>query len=94
MLQLALRDGRTLLVFGFPLLGLAIGYLVYRDARDRGRGELAPAFGVAIGGLFLAGSVPGLVALAVSSEAATQGFPTALRIVPALVAVAAYLRFR
>lgn len=85
---------RLLLALGFPLFAVVAGALVYRDARRRGRGELAPWIGVVVGGLLLAGSVPGLVALAVSAEAASQGFPTALRVLPGVVALVVYLRFR
>jgi len=87
--------GRVLLAVLFPLLAVAIGVWVYLDARKRGRGELAPWIGLVVGGLFVTGSVPGLVALAVSGDAAVvQGFPTALRIVPGFVALAVYLYFR
>ena len=87
--------GRLLLVAAFPLVAIAVGVWVYLDARRRGRGELAPWIGLVVGGLFVTGSVPGLVALAVSGDAAAvQGFPTALRIVPGLVALGAYLYFR
>lgn len=86
--------GQPLLTVLFPLLAVAAGVGVYIDARRRGREEVAPLLGVAVGGLFLAGSVPGLVALAVADDAATQGFPTALRVVPGVVALAVYLRFR
>ena len=87
--------GRVLLAVLFPLLAVAIGVWVYMDARKRGRGELAPWIGLVVGGLFVTGSVPGLVALAVSGDAAVvQGFPTALRIVPGVVALAVYLYFR
>ena len=86
--------GRLLLVLLLALLAVVLGVWVYRDARARGRGELAPWLGLVVGGLFVTGSVPGLVALAVSGAPAAQGFPTALRIVPGLVALAAYLYFR
>ena len=88
-------SGRVLLAVLFPLLAVAIGVWVYLDARKRGRGELAPWIGLVVGGLFVTGSVPGLVALAVSGDAAAvQGFPTALRIVPGVVTLAVYLYFR
>ena len=87
--------GRLLLVAAFPFVAIAVGVWVYLDAKRRGRGELAPWIGLVVGGLFVTGSVPGLVALAVSGDAAAvQGFPTALRIVPGLVALGAYLYFR
>lgn len=77
-----------------PLVAVGIGVWTYRDAADHGL-ELAPLVGVIIGGFFLAGTVPGLVALAIAPEAAAaQGFPTALRVVPGFVALAAYLYFR
>jgi len=85
---------RLLLVAAFPLLAVVLGVWVYRDARARGRGELAPWLGLVVGGLFVTGSVPGLVALAVSPDAALQGFPTAIRIIPGVVALVAYLYFR
>lgn len=85
---------RLIVAVTLPIAAVAIGVWVYLDARRRGRGELAPWIGLVVGGLFVTGSVPGLVALAVSPEAATQGFPTALRIVPGLVALAVYLYFR
>ena len=88
-------SGRVLLAVLFPLLAVAIGVWVYLDAKRRGRGELAPWIGLVVGGLFVTGSVPGLVALAVSGDAAAvQGFPTALRIVPGVVTLAVYLYFR
>ena len=83
-----------LLAVGLPALAAGLGYWVYRDARRRGREELAPWLGLVVAGLFLAGSVPGLVALAVADDAAAQGFPTAIRVVPGVVALAVYLRFR
>lgn len=83
-----------LLAVGLPLLAVVTGLWVYRDARRRGREELAPWLGLGIAGLFLAGSVPGLVALALSADAATQGFPTAIRVIPGVAALAAYARFR
>jgi len=87
-------SSRLLLAVLFPLIAVVIGVAVYFDARNRGRGELAPWIGLVVGGLFVTGSVPGLVALAISSEAATQGFPTAVRIIPGIVALAVYAYFR
>lgn len=84
---------RIFLTLGFPVLATALGVWVYRDARRRGW-ELAPLVAVFVGGFLLAGSVPGLVALAVSEDAAVQGYPTAIRIVPGVVALGAYLYFR
>jgi hypothetical protein len=87
--------GRVLAVVTIPLLAVVLGVWVYRDARARGRGELAPWLGLVVGGLFITGSVPGLVALAVAGEAsAVQGFPTAIRVIPGIVALLAYLYFR
>ena len=86
---------RVLLAVLLPVLAVAVGVWVYLDARGRGRGELAPWIGLVVGGLFVTGSVPGLVALAVSADAAAaQGFPTAIRVVPGLIALAVYLHFR
>lgn len=86
---------RLLLVLALPVFAVLLGLWVYRDAQARGRGELAPWIGLVVGGLFVTGSVPGLVALAVSGEAAAaQGFPTALRLVPGAVALVVYLSFR
>ena len=87
-------SSRLLLAVLFPLLAVVIGVAVYLDARNCGRGELASWIGLVVGGLFVTGSVPGLVALAISSEAATQGFPTAVRIIPGIVALAVYVYFR
>lgn len=87
-------SGRLLIAILLPFVAVALGIWVYWDARTRGRGELAPWLGLVVGGLFVTGSVPGLVALAFSADAATQGFPTALRIVPGAVALAAYLFYR
>lgn len=85
---------RALIVLLGPVLAVAVGAWVYRDARHRGHDDWAPWVALAIGGLFLTGSVPGLVALAVSGDPAVQGFPTALRLVPGLVALATYGAFR
>lgn len=78
-----------------PILALLAGYLVYRDSVRIGReNDVAALLGFIITGLFLAGSVPGLVALALAQDEATQGFPTSLRIVPGFVALLVYLYFR
>lgn len=87
-------DSRLILSLLFPLLAVTVGTWVYLDARSRGRGEFAALIGAVIGGLLLAGSVPGLVAFAVAADAATQGFPTAIRVVPGVVALLVYLKFR
>lgn len=86
--------GWALVVLLGPVVAVVVGAWVYRDARRRGYDDWAPWVALGIGGLFLTGSVPGLVALAIAGEAATQGFPTALRVVPGLVALAAYVSFR
>lgn len=44
-------------------------------------------------GLFLTGSVPTLVGLSIAGGAAIQDFSTALRTVPGLVTLAAYVSF-
>lgn len=75
------------------LAAVGVGLWVYRDASRRGH-ELAPLVAFVVGGLLLAGSVPGLVALAVEAEPATQGFPTAIRVVPGVIALLVYLRLR
>ncbi len=77
-----------------PAAGLAAGAWVYRDARRHGHEDWAPYVALVVGGLFVTGSVPGLVALAIADAPAAEGFPTALRIVPALVALAAYAYLR
>ncbi|AEN07706.1 hypothetical protein [Halorubrum lacusprofundi] len=78
-----------------PILALVAGYLVYRDSIQKGRENgVAGLFGFIIAGLFLAGSVPGLVALALAQDQAAQGFPTSIRIVPGCVALLVYLYFR
>lgn len=87
-------DGEIVTSIAVPLLAIAVGVWVYRDAKATGRQELAPLIGFAIGGLFLVGSLPGLVALAVASDPASQGFPTAVRIVPGIIALGIYLYFR
>lgn len=85
---------RPAVTLAFPALAVVVGAAVYRDARARGHGEVAPWTGFVVGGLFLAGSLPGLVALAVADEAAVQGFPTSLRLLPGVAALLLYLRFR
>ena len=77
-----------------PLLAAGLGVWVYFDARGRGQEDLAPLFAIIVGGLFIAGSVPGLVALLVAEDPAVQGFPTALRIVPGVFVLGVYLFFR
>ena len=86
--------GLGLVVLLGPAAGLLAGAWVYRDARRRGHADWAPYVALAVGGLFVTGSVPGLVALAIADEPAAQGFPTALRVVPAFVALAAYAYLR
>lgn len=79
----------------WPILALGTGILVFLDARHRDRDRAVAAMAAfIIAGLLLAGSVPSLVALAVADGHAAQGFPTALRIVPGLVAIAVYLFVR
>lgn len=85
---------RIALTVLFPIAALVTGIWVYRDAKRHGWDDLAPYIGFGIGTVLLAGSVPGLVALAVASDPASQGFPTALRIVPGLATLAIYLSFR
>ena len=90
---LALDAGLAVTV-AVPVAALLVGIWVYVDARERVDEELAPLLAVAVGGLLLAGSLPGVVALLVAEDPAVQGFPTALRIVPGLVAVGVYLFVR
>lgn len=90
---MGLADWALVVLLG-PVPAVALGTWVYRDARRRGHDDWAPWAALGIGGLFLTGSVPGLVALAVGGEVAVQGFPTALRVIPGLVALAAYVSFR
>jgi len=85
---------RLLFAVGLPIIAIGVGWWVYQDARKRGHDELALWIGFVIAGLFLAGSVPGLVALAIADGSAIQGFPTALRVVPGIAAFVVYLRFR
>jgi hypothetical protein len=78
-----------------PILALVAGFWVYWDSVRRGRETgVAALFGFIIAGLFLAGSVPGLVALALTQDVAVQGFPTSLRIIPGGIALVVYLYFR
>lgn len=78
-----------------PVLALLAGLLVYRDSVSMGRGrDVAALFGFTIAGLLLAGSVPGLVALALTQDVAMQGFPTSIRILPGSFALLVYLYFR
>jgi len=83
-------------ISGFlPMLALLTGFLVYRDSVRAGKEkEVAALFGFAIAGLFLAGSVPGLVALALTEDVAMQGFPTSIRILPGALALLVYIKFR
>lgn len=82
------------LTLGVAAFAVAAGAWIYADARSRFGEDVAALLGVAIGGLLLAGSLPALVALAVADDAAVQGFPTALRIVPGVVALGVYLYAR
>lgn len=78
-----------------PMFAIVTGAAIFLDARSRDRDRSVAAMAAfIIAGLLLAGSVPSLVALAVADGQAAQGFPTALRIVPGLVAIAVYLFFR
>lgn len=90
---LAVDAGLALAVV-VPVASLLLGVWVYVDARERLDEELAPFVAVAVGGLLLAGSLPGVVAFLVAEDPAVQGFPTALRVVPGLVAVGVYLYVR
>lgn len=86
---------RILVSVGLPILALFVGFLVYWDSVHMGREKgVAALLGFIIAGLFLAGSVPGLVALALTQDVAVQGFPTSLRIVPGGIALVVYLYFR
>lgn len=79
----------------WPVVSIVVGVLVYVDATRRGRDRpVAAMAAVILGGLLLAGSVPALVALAVSDAETAQGFPTAIRILPGLTAIAVYLFLR
>lgn len=78
-----------------PMFAIVAGVVVFLDARRQNRDRSVAAMAAFIvSGLLLAGSIPSLVALAVADGQAAQGFPTALRIVPGLVAIAVYLFFR
>ena len=87
-------DAGLAVTLAVPVVALVVGTWVYVDARERVDEDLAPLLGVAVGGLLLAGSLPGVVALLVAEDPAVQGFPTALRVVPGLVAVGVYLAVR
>lgn len=79
----------------WPILAVIVGAIVFLDARNQDRERpVAAMAGFIVGGLLLAGSVPSLVALAVTDSHAAQGFPTALRILPGIVAVIVYLVVR
>lgn len=93
-IPLALGRPGVLLTVLVVLLSFALGVWVFLDARRAGKEELAPFAAVVVGGLFLAGAIPGVVAYAVAADPAAQGFPTALRIVPGFVALGVYLYFR
>lgn len=78
-----------------PILALFAGFLVYWDSVRMGRETgVAALIAFIIAGLFLAGSVPGLVALALTQDVAVQGFPTSIRIIPGGTALVVYLYFR
>lgn len=82
------------IVVAVTVLAVGAGAWVFYDARRRGREELAPFLGGAVGLVFLAGSIPAFVALVVAADATVQGFPTALRVVPGFAAVGAYILLR
>jgi len=85
----------SLLSIAFPFVALLAGGLVFWDSVRRGTTkEMSAIFAFIVAGLFLAGSLPGLVALAVSSDRATQGFPTSLRLIPGIAATVLYVYFR
>ncbi len=90
----AVKSTEVAATVGVIVVSICLGVWVYRDGTRRGHDELAPFAGCVIGGLFLAGVVPSLVALTVSADPVGQGFPTALRIVPGFVALVTYLYFR
>lgn len=94
LLATAGRAGHIALTVGFAIVAIGIGTWVYLDGRRRYDDDVAALIAVAVAGLLLAGSLPGLVALAVADDAAVQGFPTALRIVPGVVAIGVYLYAR
>jgi|GEM_PF-691483 len=87
-------DGGLALTLAAVVASLVIGGWVYVDASERFGEDPALLLAAAVGGLLLAGSFPGLVALAVADDPVVQGFPTALRIVPGLAAVAVYFYAR
>ena len=87
-------DAGIALTMAVPVIALLVGAWVYVDARGRVDEELAPLLAIAVGGLLLAGSLPGVIALLVADDPVVQGFPTALRVVPGLVAIGVYLVIR
>lgn len=87
-------DNSILLAAAVPVGAVVVGLWIYLDARDRVSAELAPYVALVVGGLFLAGSLPAVVALVVAEDPVVQGFPTALRIIPGLVALGVYLAVR
>lgn len=92
-LVLALSDWLPAVLL--PMFAIVAGAAIFLDARRQNRDRSVAAMAAFIvAGLLLAGTVPSLVALAVADADAAQGFPTALRIVPGLVAIAVYLVFR
>ncbi|MFB6187915.1 MAG: hypothetical protein ABEI06_05415 [Halobacteriaceae archaeon] len=91
---MAINLVQLLPIIVFPFIAVLTGIWVYRDLKNRGRDDLAPFIGIAIGGVFLAGAIPGLFALAIAQQVTTQGFPTALRIIPGATIFGAYLFFR
>lgn len=87
-------DAPLVLAVAVPLAAVLVGAWVHRDARRRGFTDGAPYLAVLVGGSLFAGAVPGLVAYAVESGATgqvQQGYPTALRVVPGVVALGVYL---
>lgn len=93
LIPIAVDVGLALTV-ALPIAALLLGAWIFLDARERVSEELAPLIAIAVAGLLLAGSLPGVVALLVAQNPAVQGFPTALRIVPGLVALGVYFYVR